>query len=150
MNDLPGHLDSLHDADLQKEVRRHTLDAWAEECHPPVILFHGTIEAALEGIYRDGLSPHTPIFWAPESEMCAVYLTGSLHEASFHAESERSLLIVDVRGLDLLSVGFYTFRGMVEPRRITSLADYPELVSEHRRNFLFGKRANPESSRDHH
>lgn len=113
----------------------------------PAVLFHGTKREHLPSIRANGLIPRQPRFWpdvnGQPSEPEAVYLTDGLGQAVANCEgteligrvSERDvrrvvlacLLAVDVTGLPLLRLGFYTCMQPIPPERITSITEHPAL-----------------------
>ena len=102
----------------------------------PSVLFHGTSRERLTSIRRDGLIPHEPAS-GPGPE--AVYLTSSLHQAVTNSggidwETETfdldCLLVVEVTGVPLCQLAFYTCMQPIPPGRITGIATHPALRSE--------------------
>lgn len=113
----------------------------------PAVLFHGTKREHLPSIRANGLIPRQPRFWpdvnGQHTEPEAVYLTDDFGQAVANCEgskllgriSERearhvvlaTLLAVDVTGLPLLRLSFYTCMQPIPPERVTSITEHPEM-----------------------
>jgi hypothetical protein len=110
----------------------------------PAVLFHGTKREHLPLIRASGLVPRQPAPWVgqyagPE----AVYLADGLGQAIANCEGAEligratdpevrqvildSVLAVDVTGLPLVQLGFYTCLQPIPPERLTRVADDPVL-----------------------
>ena len=92
----------------------------------PKVLFHGTRDHLLPAIGREGLRPHQPSGRSGEPK--AVYLTASVYQAFVHAESADSFLVVDVRGLPLFSLSYYTGFDTIPATRLSPLRQHTDLV----------------------
>jgi hypothetical protein len=97
------------------------------------VLFHGTKREHLQPIRTRGLEPHWPEI---EGEPEAVYLTDDLGQAVANSggidrDAETfdldCLLVVDVTGLPLYRVSFYTCMQPIPPERITCITEHPQL-----------------------
>jgi len=97
------------------------------------MLFHGTKRERLPSIRACGLEPHWP---EVEGEPDAVYLTDDLGQAVANSDGidwETStfdlgcVLVVDVAGLPLYRLSFYTCMQPITPERITGISEHPKL-----------------------
>jgi hypothetical protein len=99
----------------------------------PAMLFHGTKREHLQSIRARGLVTHWP---EVDGEPDAVYLTDDLGQAVANSDGINRetdtfdldcLLAVDVTGLPLYRLSFYTCMEPIAPERITMVTDHPEL-----------------------
>jgi hypothetical protein len=106
-----------------------TTNAVGGENGVPALLLHGTQPELVDAILSQGLVPN-----GIGVEVEAVYLTESLNQAGANSykRDERlprfidaGVLIVDVTGLPLLRLGFYTCPVSIVGDRITRLAEHP-------------------------
>jgi hypothetical protein len=89
---------------------------------PAVVCLHALAEE---------LIPADPNFSGPGCEPVAVYLTDSLCPARANAWKHSlsgEVLLVDVVGLPLVALSFYTCLIPIGPQRISRLADHPRLL----------------------
>jgi hypothetical protein len=99
----------------------------------PAVLFHGTKREHLQSIRARGLIPHWP---EVDGEPDAVYLTDDLGQAVANSDGIDwqtetldldCLLVVDVTGLPLYRLSFYTCMQPIPPERITGIQDHSRL-----------------------